>query len=199
MVEQELGTQFMIGGNQNHGIQKISTWTEAGGGTTGSQIGLRIIPTGQQIGNSNNIGLRVGGQETGVRSKDEAPIIPDAIDSHGEELHDFPGVVFIRTASKGEITFLIAAHVEIKPHGRRQGNSFENSAEITAIRQPGGRQAVVHQLVVVIRQDASVVLQRAGIIGPGKHHDLTEGKSQSLTKLVLSRNGIFPPRVGEES
>ena len=198
VIQQQLFSEFMLGGHENHGIQVIRTRPEVGRSTPVRLIGLGIVPACEQARDPDNRRLGVGGGETGIGAEHEPPIIPLPIDSDGEQLHDLAAIVLVRMTAERIIALLVGTHVEIEPHRRGERDRLENPAEGAAVRKPGGRQAVVHQLVIIVGENAAISLQRTCIIGPGNHHDLTEGKGQTLAQLVRTGDGVLPPCVSEE-
>ena len=198
-VEQELRSQIVLAGDENHGVQVIRRRAKVRRRAAARLIRLRVVPSGEQRGQSRDLNLRIGGHQAAIGIEDIRAIVPLPVQADREELHDLAGIVFIRMPACRIVALLIGAHVEVETHGRREGHGLEDATEGAAARETRRGQAVVDELIVVVGENASVVVQRTGVVIPRHHHDLAHRKGEALAELVGAGNGLLPPSIREES
>ena len=78
----------------------------------------RQVPTGEDFGQTLNVIVVVGLYGLALCVQLQAAVGVEFVQTNGEQLQHFAGIVFIRRTAGGGIGFLVALHVEVGSHGR---------------------------------------------------------------------------------
>ena len=93
-------------------------------------VGRRRVPAGKNFGQALNVGVVVGFLRVAAGVQCQGAVGLQAVQTDGKELHDLAGVVFVRQSAGDRVGLLVALHIEIRAHGRGQGDGVQQSAEI---------------------------------------------------------------------
>ena len=122
IVQQQLGVQVMMGRHQHHGVGIVRAGTETGRQATIGLVWLVIVPTSERGGKPHDNILVVGRHEIAGRIHNQRAVGPQAVKTDGEELLDLPGIILVCMCAVDETAFVVALHIEIEAHCRREGD-----------------------------------------------------------------------------
>ena len=136
---------------------------------------VAVVPAGKDVGKANDLALGIGVDRRVFGIQDQRAIRPHAVEPQGEELLDLTGVVFVRNTPDRLVRFVVAEHVEIPAHRRREGGGLKY--------RPEASKGVVRQLVVEVRQRFRPIIE-----WPlrGDDVDLAQGIGDALAELIVS-------------
>ena len=84
IIQQELGAQLMMGGDQHHVVGGIVGGEKVGGKQAIGLVGLPVIPAGQNSRHPHNNVLVVRGNDVALRVHHQRTVRPEAIEANRE-------------------------------------------------------------------------------------------------------------------